>query len=108
MSGALVLIQSCTVDMIRIKCPYCGERDHSEFTYGGDASIKYPALDAPESEWTKAIFFRENIRGMQKETWHHTNGCRLWLEVERSTITHEIKSVKACHPQIEKITKSKS
>ena len=98
-SGVLVQIQSCTVDMIRIKCPYCGERDHSEFTYGGDASV---------SEWTKAIFFRENIRGIQKETWHHTNGCRLWLEVERSTITHEIKSVKACHPQIDKITKNKS
>ena len=107
MSVVLVQIQSCTVDMIRIKCPYCGERDHSEFIYGGDASIKYPALDASESEWTEAIFFRENIRGIQKETWHHTNGCRLWLEVERSTITHEIKSVKPCHPQIETITKNK-
>ena len=94
--------------MIRIKCPYCGERDHSEFTYGGDASVEYPALDASVSDWTKAIFFRENIKGNQKETWHHTNGCRMWLEVERSTITHEIKSVKACHPQIDKITKNKS
>ena len=28
--------------MIRIKCPYCGERDHSEFTYGGDGTIVYP------------------------------------------------------------------
>ena len=43
--------------MIRIKCPYCGERDHSEFTYGGDASIKYPELDASVKEWVKAIFF---------------------------------------------------
>ena len=43
--------------MIRIKCPYCGERDHSEFTYGGDASVEYPALDASVSDWTKAIFF---------------------------------------------------
>ena len=68
--------------MIRIKCPYCGERDHSEFTYGGDATIQYPSLDASEEQWTKAIFFRENIRGFQKETWHHLNGCRLWLEVE--------------------------
>ena len=49
--------------MIRIKCPYCGERDHSEFSYGGDASIKYPRLDASEAEWTEAIFFRENIKG---------------------------------------------
>ena len=95
--------------MIRIKCPYCGERDHSEFTYGGDASIVNTQHSMRQiSEWTQAIFFRENKRGMQKETWHHTNGCRLWLEVERSTITHEIKSVKACHPQIDKITKNKS
>ncbi len=94
--------------MIRIKCPYCGERDHNEFTYGGDASIKYPALDASEAEWTEAIFFRENIKGIQKETWHHTNGCRLWLEVERSTITHEIITVKACHPQIDSITRKKT
>ena len=48
--------------MIRIKCPYCGERDHSEFTYGGDGSIVYPSLDAPTEDWVKAIFFRENIK----------------------------------------------
>ena len=52
--------------MIRIKCPYCGERDHSEFTYGGDASVKYPALDAPDSEWTQAIFF-ERIKEVCKK-----------------------------------------
>ena len=51
--------------MIRINCPYCGERDHSEFTYGGDASIKYPNLNASEKEWTEAIFFRKNIYGKQ-------------------------------------------
>ncbi len=54
--------------MIRIKCPYCGERDHSEFSYGGEAHIIRLVLDASESEWTEAIFFRENIRGIQKET----------------------------------------
>ena len=79
--------------MIRIKCPYCGERDHSEFTYGGDGSIVYPSLDAPTKEWVQAIFFRENVYGVQIETWHHSNGCRLWLKVKRSTITHEIHSV---------------
>ena len=59
--------------MIRINCPYCGERDHSEFSYGGDATIKYPSLDSSEKEWTEAIFFRKNIKGFQLETWHHTN-----------------------------------
>jgi len=90
--------------MIRINCPYCGERDHSEFTYGGDADIKYPSLDASEKKWTEAIFFRKNIYGKQLETWHHTNGCRMWLEVERSTQTHEIFSVKACHAGLNDIT----
>ena len=37
--------------MIRINCPFCGERDHSEFTYGGDGSVVYPELDAPAELW---------------------------------------------------------
>ena len=83
--------------MIRIPCPFCGERDHSEFSYGGDASIEYPALDAPAEDWLQAVFQRENIRGVQTETWQHVNGCRLWLIVERDTMTHEIHSVRPAH-----------
>ncbi len=49
--------------MIRIKCPYCGERDHSEFTYGCDACIEYPNLESNAKDWTEAIFFRKNIYG---------------------------------------------
>ena len=89
--------------MIRIKCPFCGERDHSEFTYGGDATILYPELDASTEKWVDAIFFRKNIYGMQKETWHHSNGCRMWLRVNRSTITHEIESVEPMHKGIKEI-----
>tara|TARA_B100001123_G_C15282272_1_gene1014420 strand:+ start:138 stop:437 length:300 start_codon:yes stop_codon:yes gene_type:complete len=88
--------------MIRINCPFCGERDHSEFTYGGDATIKYPSLSANENEWVEAIFFRKNIFGPQLETWHHTSGCRMWLEVERCTKTHKISSIKPAHPELEK------
>ncbi len=83
--------------MIRIPCPFCGERDHSEFTYGGDGTIVYPALDAPAKDWLNAVFQRENIRGVQTETWHHVSGCRMWLLVERDTMTHEIHSVRAAH-----------
>jgi methylglutamate dehydrogenase subunit B len=88
--------------MIRINCPYCGERDHSEFTYGGDGSIKYPALDAPLEDWLNAVFQRENIRGVQTESWHHVNGCRMWLLVERDTMTHEIHSVRVAHPGLKR------
>ncbi|MBC8268812.1 MAG: sarcosine oxidase subunit delta [Rhodospirillaceae bacterium] len=83
--------------MIRIPCPFCGERDHSEFSYGGDATIEYPALDASIANWHDAVFQRQNICGMQFETWQHLNGCRMWLVVERDTMSHEIRSVRPAH-----------
>ncbi|MGI9499453.1 MAG: sarcosine oxidase subunit delta [Geminicoccaceae bacterium] len=88
--------------MIRIPCPFCGVRDHSEFSYGGDGSIKYPALEASKEAWHEAVFQRENIRGVQTETWHHGSGCRMWLLVERDTMTHEIHSVRPAHPGMAK------
>jgi len=90
-------------EMIRIPCPYCGERDHSEFSYGGDGSIVYPELDAPLEQWVDAVFQRENIRGVQTESWQHVSGCRQWLLVERDTMTHEIHSVKAAHSGVNKL-----
>ena len=79
--------------MLRINCPFCGDRDHSEFTYGGDATIVYPALDAPLEAWIDAVYVRANPKGPHRERWQHIIGCRLWLIVERDTLTHEITSV---------------
>ena len=93
--------------MIQIDCPFCGMRDHSEFHYGGDGSIVYPALDAPTSEWHDAVFLRQNIRGRQVETWQHVQGCRMWLRVERDTMTHEVFSVKPAHAGIAKALEAK-
>ncbi len=89
--------------MIRIPCPFCGERDHSEFAYGGDGSITYPALDAPAADWHEAVFQRQNICGMQLETWQHVSGCRMWLLVERDTMSHEIRSVRPAHTGLAKV-----
>jgi len=83
--------------MLRISCPFCGIRDHSEFSYGGDASVEYPALDAPESQWLEAVFQRENLDGVVLETWQHLQGCRMWIVVERDTRTHAIHSVRPAH-----------
>lgn len=83
--------------MIRIPCPFCGIRDHSEFSYGGDGAITYPALGAPLKAWHDAVFLRENICGVQTETWQHVYGCRMWLQIERDTLTHEIHSVRPAH-----------
>lgn len=86
--------------MLRIDCPFCGVRDHTEYTYGGDGSIVYPNLDAPMEDWLNAVFERENICGRQTETWQHTLGCRMWLKVERDTFTHEIFNVTPADPKL--------
>lgn len=83
--------------MIRIDCPFCGTRDHTEFSYEGDATVEYPALDASQDDWFDAVFLRENPRGPHTEYWRHIYGCGSFLEVQRDTRTHEIHGVKIAH-----------
>jgi methylglutamate dehydrogenase subunit B len=80
--------------MLRIACPFCGIRDHTEFIYGGDATIERPAADAPLETWNEAVYLRGNPRGMHEELWHHAHGCRAWIVVRRDTLTHEIKETR--------------
>ena len=89
--------------MIRIDCPFCGTRDHTEFSYEGDATVKYPELDASEEAWFEAVFLRDNPRGWHREYWRHAFGCGLFLEVTRHMTTHEIKAVKVAHPGIAEV-----
>ncbi|HAT87174.1 sarcosine oxidase subunit delta [Cohaesibacter gelatinilyticus] len=78
--------------MLKIECPYCGERDEVEFHYGGEAHIARP--EDPESlddkEWADFLFMRTNTKGWFRERWVHTQGCRRWFNVVRHTVTHEI------------------
>jgi len=78
--------------MLQIPCPWCGVRDQSEFTYGGEAHIVRPA--EPESlsdeEWADYLFMRKNPRGPHLEQWHHTYGCRRWFNVQRDTLSYRI------------------
>jgi len=69
----------------------CGLRDETEFSYGGDATVKRPEMDAIDPQlWLDYVFFRDNPRGSHIEYWHHVQGCRQWLVVERDTVSHEI------------------
>jgi heterotetrameric sarcosine oxidase delta subunit len=77
--------------MIRLNCPVCGTRDENEFTYGGDATVTRPAMDeARTGPWLDYVFMRDNPRGAHREYWHHVQGCRQWLVVERDTLTHVV------------------
>lgn len=82
---------------LRIECPWCGERDHTEFSYGGDATIARPKADTPMQGWVEYVYIRDNPKGPHQEHWHHVHGCRQWLRVTRDTLTHEISQVGPSH-----------
>ena len=81
--------------MLLIECPWCGPRDESEFTYGGEAHIVRPEdPDATsDEEWAAYLFYRKNPRGGHLEQWCHSSGCRRWFNVRRDTMTYEIAEV---------------
>jgi methylglutamate dehydrogenase subunit B len=76
---------------MRIRCPFCSERDVSEFAHYGDTARR-PDPSAPDAprQFYKAVYLRDNPAGRHEEFWYHANGCRSWLRVTRDTRTHEI------------------
>ncbi len=77
-----------------INCPYCGARDHTEFTYGRDAATHRPSADnARQSDWCSYVYDRSNPMGLHVEYWQHTRGCRQWLKVQRDTLNGTIEQV---------------
>jgi heterotetrameric sarcosine oxidase delta subunit len=77
---------------MRIPCPFCGERDSSEFTYLGDADSTRPDPTQPDApaRFVEAVYLRISPAGAHRELWYHAFGCRGWLRVTRDTRTHQI------------------
>ncbi len=79
--------------MLRIPCPWCGERDEAEFHYRGDATAARPGADTASEAFRAYVFDRRNPRGWHLEWWLHVHGCRQLLKLQRHTLTHEIRWV---------------
>ena len=64
--------------MFVINCPFCGEREQSEFKAGGEAHIVRPKqpTELSDDEWAEYLFMRKNIKGVQFERWNHA--CLLY------------------------------
>tara|TARA_Y100001968_G_C18915502_1_gene507318 strand:- start:118 stop:390 length:273 start_codon:yes stop_codon:yes gene_type:complete len=85
--------------MLLLKCPWCGYRAETEFSYGGEADISRP-LDPSaltDKEWAEYLFMRKNTKGLHRELWNHNQGCRRWFGVERNTVTYKIASTFKLH-----------
>ena len=81
--------------MLLIPCPWCGERDETEFRYGGQAHVARPhdPHATGDAEWAEYLFMRDNPKGWFRERWNHAAGCRRWFNMVRHTVTHEIAAV---------------
>ncbi|CAN5446618.1 sarcosine oxidase subunit delta [soil metagenome] len=81
--------------MLSVPCPWCGPRDETEFSYGGQAHVAHPAEpDAlSDHEWSDYLFVRDNPRGPFAERWCHSAGCRRWFNAVRDTVTHSFLAV---------------
>ncbi len=80
--------------MLLISCPWCGERDETEFHYGGQAHVAYPRdPDAlGDRAWGEYLFVRDNPSGLYAERWCHSLGCRRWFNALRDTATSELRA----------------
>lgn len=80
--------------MFLIHCPYCGEREQTEFSYAGEAGIVRP--DNPDQlsdqEWADYLFYRTNPKGLHDELWVHTAGCRQYFKARRDTVSYVFKA----------------
>ena len=78
--------------MLLIECPWCGQRDESEFSYAGEAHIARPLETEKLSDeaWADYLFMRKNPKGLHREQWLHAAGCRRYFNVERNTATYQI------------------
>jgi len=78
--------------VLLLRCPHCGERAETEFSYGGEAGIQRPPDPAglSDAEWADYLFNRKNPRGAHAELWNHALGCRRWFIVQRDTVNYRI------------------
>jgi heterotetrameric sarcosine oxidase delta subunit len=80
--------------MLLIPCPWCGERDETEFRNGGQAYVRRPEPtdEASDAAWAGYLFMRDNPKGPLAERWVHIHGCRRWFTLVRDTVTHDVTS----------------
>ena len=79
--------------MLLIFCPHCGPRNSDEFSFKGEL-VRRPEPDPAPESWRAYLYMKQNLAGWQREHWFHVSGCRRFLEVERNTLSNEIRSVR--------------
>jgi sarcosine oxidase, subunit delta len=72
-----------------LTCPNCGEREVTDFAFGGELTDRPPET-CSFRELCTYNYFRRNVAGVQREWWYHRAGCRSWFLADRDTLTNEV------------------
>ena len=72
-------------------CPFCGQRDETEFAFGAEAGTvrPEPAADVPATDWGDYLYFGDNPKGPAREIWLHLT-CGEFFAMERDTVSHAV------------------
>ncbi|WP_421925986.1 sarcosine oxidase subunit delta [Neoaquamicrobium sediminum] len=72
-------------------CPFCGERDETEFTFCAEAgkTRPEPAAEVSADAWARYLHFDHNPKGATREVWLHAT-CGEFFLMERDTVSHAV------------------
>ena len=57
----------------------------------GERRTRPDPQTATPAEWRAYLYERDNVAGWSAESWYHTFGCRRFIDVERHTVTNEVR-----------------
>lgn len=78
--------------MILLPCPWCGDRNVSEFGYAGEVAERPDPRTATPDQWRDYLYLRGNRRGWVTERWYHRAGCRRYFLIDRDTRTDQTRA----------------
>ena len=76
--------------MLTLPCPFCGQRDETEFFNGGPTKPSRPDSTVTDADWIDWLTVPVNPIGYVEEKWWHGKGCGTWFTIKRHTVTHDI------------------
>jgi len=77
--------------MLKIPCPWCGERAELEFRCAGPVKpLRRDVIGQGDEAWLAYLYHTDNRRAVIEEHWCHEKGCGEWFRLYRHTETHAI------------------
>jgi sarcosine oxidase, subunit delta len=81
-------------------CPFCGDRDESEFLFLGEAGKVRPSggRDVSDADWEAYLHLRSPKAGREAGIWRHMPCGEVFL-MERDTLSHAVLSHRSLRPE---------